>query len=310
VKRLFTSFNFCGTETGRTTTSKLKPPLTPEAEGIAFQTLTKFSDVGADLRSMLIPDPGYVFIEADKSQAEARLVALLARDEYALHLFDMFDKTKLPEYDIHRVTGSWLESGLTPTKMTTAQRQLGKITRHMGNYDGGKHRLAITAQVSEWKAGKALELFHKNSPNIRGVFYKEIQDALGHNNRVIINPFGRPRQFLGKWGDDIFKEAYAQIPQSTIPDALKRAMLRMRAEIPYYGKHWFFCMESHDSFTALVREEIVDLFCPCAKTIMEEPIDFARCTLSRGSIIIPSDFKIGRTNLKDLEDYKFSEVAN
>lgn len=303
MKRIFSSFNFCGTETGRTTTSKLKPPLTAEAEGIAFQTLTKFSDVGADLRSMLIPDPRFVFIEADKSQAEARIVALLAKDEYALHLFEMFDKTKLPEYDIHRVTGSWLESGLSPLNVTPQQRQLGKMARHMGNYDGGKRELAIRAQTSEWRASRALEQFHKNSPNIRGVFYKEIQEALGRNNRVIINPFGRPRQFLGKWGDDIFKEAYAQIPQSTIPDALKRAMLRMRVEIPCYGKYWFFCMEAHDSFTALVREEIVDLFCSRAKVIMEEPIDFARCTLSRGSIIIPSDFSIGRENLKEMKKY-------
>lgn len=300
MKRLFTSFNYCGTETGRTTTQKLRRPLTAEPEGLAFQCLTKFSEVGADLRSMYIPDPGFVFIEADMSQAEARIVALLGKDERALELFDSYDKTGSPEYDIHRVTASWIFNK-TPKEVTYEERQLGKAVRHAGNYDMGKHRLAIMAQISEWRANKILTAFHDSSPNVRQIFHRDIQEYLRTNNRVLINPYGRPRQFLNKWGDELFKEAYADLPQSTVPDSLKRAMIRMRSEIPCYGKHWFFCMESHDSFTALVREEVYERFCVLAKSLMETPIDFSKCTLGRGQLVIPSEFKIGRSNLKDME---------
>jgi hypothetical protein len=69
--------------------------------GCAFQTITKHGEVGSDIRSMYIPDPGYVFLEPDLSQAESRVVALLARDERAIKLFRY-------GVDIHRVTYSWI----------------------------------------------------------------------------------------------------------------------------------------------------------------------------------------------------------
>ena len=47
----------------------------------------EFKSTGADIRKLFIPDPGYVFLEADLSQAEARVVALLAKDELLLKMF-------------------------------------------------------------------------------------------------------------------------------------------------------------------------------------------------------------------------------
>ena len=58
-------------ETGRTSTGILKPPVTTEPRGLAFQTVTKHGEVGIDLRSMWVPDDGYVLIEPDLSGAEA-----------------------------------------------------------------------------------------------------------------------------------------------------------------------------------------------------------------------------------------------
>jgi hypothetical protein len=41
-------------------------------------------------------------------------------------------------------------------------------------------------------------------------------------DRSLINPFGRRRIFMDRWGDELFKEAYSFIPQSTVADKLNR----------------------------------------------------------------------------------------
>ncbi|MET0786382.1 MAG: uracil-DNA glycosylase family protein, partial [Paenisporosarcina sp.] len=64
-------------ETGRSSTGQQDPPIRPTVElrdetgkkknkalGFPFQTMTKHGDIGADIRSMYIADPGYVFVQA------------------------------------------------------------------------------------------------------------------------------------------------------------------------------------------------------------------------------------------------------
>ena len=87
-------------ETGRTSTSICEPPITTGQFGLAFQTITKHGDIGTDIRSLFIPDGGYILVEPDLSQAEARVVAILARDDKLLKMFEY-------KVDIHCVTSYW-----------------------------------------------------------------------------------------------------------------------------------------------------------------------------------------------------------
>lgn len=299
--RMRTSVNIAGPETGRSSNSKRKPPVSLEPEGLPFQVLTKHGEIGPEIRSMFVPDKDMVFFEIDYSQAEARIAALLADDDFTLKMFKLYDDTHKPEYDIHRITASWINN-MKPEDIPKdhPDRQIGKGARYLGQYDGGKHRLALQANCSEYRAGKALEAFHKNSPRIRQVFHKEIQEQLA-KNRVLRNPFGRYREFYNKWGDDLFKEAYAHIPQSTVPDALRVAMRRVKKYFPACP----FIIESHDSFTALVHKLWLKSFAVCAKESLEVPIDFTRCSLSRGKLVIPAEAKIGEKNLQEMVEYKF-----
>jgi len=103
-----------------------------------------------------------VFIEPDLSQAESRVVAVLARDEKLLKMFTY-------GVDIHRVTASWI-AGLSVSLLeqffrepnegeckalakkineemkfctTEEKRQEGKKFRHAGHYDMGKHEASV-----------------------------------------------------------------------------------------------------------------------------------------------------------------------
>jgi uracil-DNA glycosylase family 4 len=302
--RMRTSVRICGTETGRSSNSILKQPLRPEKIGLAFQTMTKHGEIGAELRSYFIADPGYSFVEIDLSQAEARIVALLGRDEKTLKLFD--DKV-----DIHRLTSTWI-FGVAFEKVTPEFRFIGKTTRHAGNYDMGKKRLmqivntdakkfGINISISEWQGGKILEKFHQFNPPIRQVFHKEIRDAIDKNDRVLVSPFGRYRKFFGRWGDELYREAYAHIPQSTVPDHLRQAGLRALPRfwadkvLPrFIGGKTPFVVEAHDAFVGLVPNDYVERYVQIMTEELNKPIDFANCTLSRGKLIIPSEAKVGR----------------
>ena len=303
-------------ETGRTSTSVCKPPITTETIGLAFQTITKHGDVGSDLRSLFIPDAGYIFIEPDLSQAEARVVALLARDEKLLKMFTH-------GVDIHRVTECWIKDWRIPLletffncldfvessqiakelnnqmkgMMTDEDRQEGKKFRHAGHYDMGKREAASQIGISESKAGVALGKFHSTNINIRGVFHREIVDFLDRSNRILTNPFGRQRQFLNKWGPELWKEAYAQIPQSTVSDHLKFSMLRIEARAPWME----ILQESHDSFLAQIKPDRLDEAKVIIREELESPIDFSKCSLPRGKLVIPCDISTSSTSWQEMK---------
>ncbi len=297
-----TIVNICGTESGRTSTSKPKSPVVAEPMGVAFQTLTKHGDVGADLRKMYVPDPGWCFIEGDGGQAEARVVSILAKDYKALEMMDRkdFKRNKFGiKDDLHTYTTEYV-TGIAFEAITDDIRQLGKKTRHAGNYGMGKGRLSMMAQISQWKAGKCLERFHEENPNIKSVFWEEIKQALQDNGNKLVSPHGRPRMFFEKWGEDMFKEAYSFIPQATVSDHTKFAMLRVEARAPWIN----VVQESHDSFLSLVP---IGREVEAGRIIKEEyevPIDFSKCSLSRGQIVIPAEIKVGYTNWKDMKDLK------
>lgn len=314
--RMRTGFNLI-LETGRTATRILQQPVTTEKLGMAFQVITKRGEYGSDLKSMYVPDPGFVIMEPDLSQAEDRVVCLLARDEIG----QLFYKYKV---DRHRVTSGWILdtapddlisafvlnpswelaaeiNAILKQIITDDDRQAGKKFRHSANYDIGERTAAINAEVSVFRARKFLAKTHTKNPNIRGVFHKEVIEALQNNDRILRNPFGRERQFFNKWGDELFKEAYAQLPQSTVADQCKFAMIRVwkrfRGIIRLYS-------ESHDSFTIGVPFAWVDRLARAVKEELEQPINFALCSLPRGELIIPCDIKISDTNWEDMRDLK------
>lgn len=279
--RIRTTYNVAGTETFRTSTSKLKPPVRAESSGIAFQTLTKHGSAGADIRSMFVSGDGFVFIEPDLSQAEARVVALLSNDTRAIEAFDKGE-------DIHKLTASWI-LGVSLNEVTYDQRFQGKVCRHAGNYDLTKRGLSQLTCISEWKADKILEKFHGESPGIRNIFHAQVREALERNNCILTGPFGHKRQFFERWGNEMFKEAYAFIPQNAVTTQTKLAMIRIEKRFPYIE----ILQESHDSFLGRVPEYMLK---ECAKIIEEElerPIDFSRCSLPRNPLIIPCEIKIG-----------------
>lgn len=304
-KRMRTSYRIVGTETGRSSTAKLEPPIRPDKIGIALQTMTKHGDIGSELRSQYIPDDGFVFLECDLSQAEPRIVALLSNDGELMHKFDSID--------IHSWTAELaLNIPMNEIKKGSGERHIGKTLRNAGNYNVGKHEFMIHCNtmaakysvadwqdLSEWKCGKLLDTFHEFTPNVRKVFHKEVIAAI-ESTRTLINPYGRRRIFWGDLEDQkIFKEGFAQLPQSTVADHVKHAMLDAKKE----ADELQILLEMHDAFLCQVPKNDVYKYAQLITRLLERPIDFSNCTLKRGILYPKADCEVG-DNWRDLKGFK------
>lgn len=326
--RMRTSYNICGTETDRTSTSNIAAPIRPEKSmGVAFQTLTKHGDIGADICEMYIPDEGYVFINSDLSQAEARVVFVLAED------WNSLEALKNPNFDLHWQVAKWIWPYDLPSieecKKTLSKedmrRFIGKTGRHAGNLGIKKHTFMMNVntdakkygydlKISEWKAGEILKVFHKNCPNVEQVFHKTIEEQL-NASRILEGPLlygpddrlmqrGRRRMFFDRWGNDLLKEAYSDIPQATVSNQTKHAGMRIKNRLPWVS----FILEGHDALLAQIPDNDSQIaeYCAVAREELEKPIIFTGGTFDRQGfeLIIPADFTIGRKNYKDLEKFK------
>lgn len=312
--RMRTSVFICATETRRTSNELLSVPIRPFNMGIGFQTLSKHGESGA-IRKMFVPDKGHVFINFDQSQAEARVCSLLADDEKTLKDFDTID--------IHALTASWafgktwFDWSKQKLGYECPERFIGKTLRHAGHLDMQKRtcmttintdaqKFGIEVEVSEYKANELLKVFHKYTPKIREVFHLGIQEALlrdgmfltGSSPCVGKNWFPK-RQFYGDWDRDLWKEAYAFIPQQTVTDKTKWILLQLKPI------DWLRQVgESHDAGLLLCPENRIDEAAGFIKEVGEQPIDFSKCSIPRRNLIIPVDIEIGISNYKELRKYK------
>lgn len=325
--RMKTSYFLC-LKTGRTGTNLLEEPIRPiihykdyekkpkkKSVGLAFQTMTKHGDIGEDIRSQFVADTDEMFIQLDSSQAEARVVFLLADDEQALEDID--------KHDYHALTASWFFGGVEDdySKRVLGYespiRFAGKTLRHAGHLGAGKRRAAtelntqarkykIPISITEAKAEQALKIFHAKQPSIQRVFHAGIIKALEKKKLLtaplpfgIDAPFGGKRIFFERWNDELFREAFSYIPQRAVSDNTKAAALRIKARAPWIR----ILLESHDALllSVPIHRQLEALL--IGKEEMERPLSFATCSIVRRDLIIPCEAEVG-FNYKELSKFK------
>ena len=272
---------------------------------------------------MLKPRRGKVFVKADASQAEARVVAVLAKQWDLLEAFDVID--------IHRRTAALVLGvlftidlrrdfikGIDDLGKDSPERFCGKKTRHAGNYKMGKSRFMmefntdaqkfdINMNISEWKAGKMIEAFRDADKRLEKNFWNDIEDCLS-STRTLIDPYGGVRKFYGRMGDELFKEGYANLPQRTVSHLVQTAMIKIEEEIGV-NDNAYFIGEKHDELIMEVDENDWEPFAWLLKRELERPIDFStHCSLKRDyKLVIPCDIGISNTHYGKFEDVKLKE---
>lgn len=308
---MYTWYNQVGTGSGRTSASERPDKFRilkdedgkyyKEKVGYSFQTIPKHgyelpdgSKIGDDLLEIFIPHDGNIFIEGDKSQAEARVVTILSQNYDLLPYFD-----KPP--GIHRLTASWLTGG-DPFSIVkgSSDYDKGKRARHAGNYGMGPGRLSQMTHLPFKECELILFKFHRTDPSIQQVFHHDVKAAL-NNDRILITPQGRRREFFGHLDEDTYKEAYSFIPQAVVSDDIKEGLKTLIERFPT-GR---YLIEKHDSVLTELPRECKDEYVEKWNGCMQQPIDFTGCTLHRDiKLVIPTELQMAEDNLSNLKDLK------
>lgn len=262
----------------------------------------------------------FIFLQCDSSQAEARVIFLLADDEQAL--------VDIDTHDYHALTASWFFGGKEDdySKKVLGYespiRFCGKTLRHAGHLGAGKRKAAnevntqarkykIPITITEQVAEKALKIFHQKQPKIQQVFQAEIVKCLGKNRRLIApvpygidSRIGGTRIFYERWGEELNRQAFSYIPQRTVSDNTKAAALRIKGIIPQIK----IVMESHDALLFAIPLVNKDEWGQIIKEQMEKPIRFENCSLPRRDLIIPCELEVG-SNYMELSKFKIPDMV-
>jgi len=176
------------------------------------------------IRSTIIAPKDHYLINFDLAQAESWIVAYLANEPTMKHV--------LAHGDLHRETAqhafaevddaTW---DLFPKVEQKARRYTGKRYNHASAYRMTPSRAAevinkdsdkppyVVVTVAESKVFS--QKWHGHY-HITG-WWAEIEQELGRT-RTLTTPYGRTRYFFQHWGNELFKEATAYVPQSTVAD--------------------------------------------------------------------------------------------
>jgi DNA polymerase I-like protein with 3'-5' exonuclease and polymerase domains len=89
-----------------------------------------------------------------------------------------------------------------------------KRIRHGGNYLASWRALQMVLECSAQEAKKLLKRFYDFNPNLT-YWLRQVSQQL-RQDRTIISLLGRKRLFLGRFGDEMLRQAVAYNPQETV----------------------------------------------------------------------------------------------
>ena len=126
-----------------------------------------------------------------------------------------------------------------------SERDWGKRCNHALNYGMGQQQFSVVYEISVQEATVLRAEYLSAYPGV--VDYWAWVQAQLRKDRTLTNPLGRKRRFLDRMGDELFKEAYSHIPQSTVADIINsRGLLPIWQEKSLF-KPFILTNQEHDS---------------------------------------------------------------
>ncbi len=241
--RIHTSFNQTGAVTGRLASSN------PNLQNIPIR-----SEVGQQVRRGFITEPGWVFLSADYSQVELRILAHISQDQALLEAFHN-------DQDIHSATAAAVY-GIPVEEVTYNQRRFAKAVNFGLIYGMGPFRLARDSELTLSEAENYIKAYFEQFPGIQR--YLDETRRLAHTQGYVETLFGRRRYFPVLAGDmsgrnrqiamRAEREAVNHPIQGTAADIIKVAMVRLHKELTE-GYRARMVLQVHDELLLEVPED-------------------------------------------------------
>ena len=241
--KIHTTYNQTVTATGRLSSSN------PNLQNLPIR-----SERGQLIRQAVIPDEGCLFLSADYSQIELRLMAHFSQDP---HMVEAFRSGQ----DVHAATAAKI-FGVTIEEVTKEQRRQAK-TAHFGIIYGiSAFGLAQQLDCSRSEAKALIDGYFAAFPGV--IDYIERQKELARQQGYAVTLFGRKRYLPDIVSHNATVRSFAERNavnspiQGTAADIIKMAMVAINNRLKAEGLQTKMIMQVHDELNFNVPANEVD----------------------------------------------------
>jgi len=263
--KIYSNYNFASTVTGRLSCS-LYSAGGGMRKGVSFHTLPRPSDDDVNIRKLMVSDPNKVFIAADFSAAELRVLAQCCRDKSLIHAF----KTG---QDLHKYTASLIYDKPI-NEITKEERQIAKSVSFLIVYGGGPSKLA--QQIGK-SIGYAKGIFSSYQTSFPKVFeWIKFVHKYILENKCAVSLFGRRRNLsnvdspVSKYKFRALRQGMNFVIQSSASDMMLHALKRLQCRLDKEGLDAQILATVHDSVEV-----------QCDKGIIKEVVEILKYELTR-----------------------------
>ena len=241
--KIHTTYNQTVTATGRLSSSN------PNLQNLPIR-----SERGRFIREAVIPDAGCLFLSADYSQIELRLMAHFSQDEHMLAAFRSGQ-------DIHAATAARIY-GLPIDQISKDQRRKAKTANFGIIYGISAFGLSQQLDCSRTEAKQLIDDYFAAFPRV--ISYIESQKELARQRGYSETLFGRKRYLPDINSQNATVRSFAErnavnAPiQGTAADIIKMAMVSIHRRLKEEGLKAQMIMQVHDELNFNVPIQEVD----------------------------------------------------
>lgn len=241
--KIHTTYNQTVTATGRLSSSS------PNLQNLPIR-----SERGRFIREAVIPDEGCLFLSADYSQIELRLMAHFSQDEHMLAAFRSGQ-------DIHAATAAKIY-GLPIEQVTKDQRRKAKTANFGIIYGISAFGLAQQLDCSRTEAKQLIDDYFAAFPRV--ISYIEAQKELARQRGYAETLFGRKRYLPDITSQNATVRSFAErnavnAPiQGTAADIIKMAMVSIHRRLKEENLQAQMIMQVHDELNFNVPAAEID----------------------------------------------------
>ncbi|RHV63079.1 DNA polymerase I [Clostridium sp. OM02-18AC] len=241
--RIHGKFNQTITATGRISSTE------PNLQNIPVRM-----ELGRAIRKVFVPEDGYVFVDADYSQIELRILAHMSGDERLINAYR-------DAQDIHAITAS--EVFHTPlAEVTPLQRRNAKAVNFGIVYGISAFGLSEDLSISRKEALEYINKYFETYPGVKT--FLDDQVKLGKEQGYVTTMYGRKRPIpelkSGNFMQRSFGERVAMNSpiQGTAADIMKLAMIAVDRELREKHLRSRIVLQVHDELLVEAHQEEVE----------------------------------------------------
>ena len=239
--RIHGSFHQTITATGRISSAN------PNLQNIPIRT-----EMGSRVRSVFVPAPGKVFVDADYSQIELRILAALSGDENLIAAYR-------DAVDVHAVTASQVFH-VPLDEVTPLQRRNAKAVNFGVVYGISAFGLSEDLSISRNEAKEYINRYFESYPEVKRFLDRQIKEAKEYGFTRTL--FGRIRPVPELKSSNFMQRAFGErvamnAPiQGTAADIMKIAMVKVRRALESENLDARIVLQIHDELLVEADETV------------------------------------------------------